>query len=394
MAVNNCEGGANVSELNGREAAREIVEVDPTLVAPVAVEIAVGNGPISGIAISRDGRRLLVTNFRADSVSVVDTDTFRVVETIDGVDEPFAIAVGGQDKAYLSTASASYDSIQVVDMSTNSVVATHPLALSVSDLAVDSAGRHVYASRNAAGVADIAVLDTATGRIQAIDVADAAAPGTTTECVRVRPDGTRAYVGINGPAGGRLVVIGTKAQSGDAGSRAGWRKKRSTGQQTASRVIGTVEIGLPVRDVALSPNGALAYVASCAPEVGVVVDVIDTRTNKITNTRKVGEIGLLTGMTLSTDGDRAYLVSDVGVTVLCTLTHDVIARIGAGAQPSCVVESPDGTRLYIADYSGAVSVAPIASATTLAIESTAADSELSTTAWMLPDLVPQEPVLT
>ncbi len=392
MAVNNCEGGANVSELNGREAAREIVEVDPTPVAPVAVEIAVGNGPIGGIAISRDGRRLMVTNYGADCVSVVDTDTFRVVETIDGVDEPFAIAVGGQGKAYVSTASASYDSIQVVDMSTNAVVATHPLALSVSDLAVDSAGSQVFASRNAAGVADIAVLDPATGRIQAIDVADAAAPGTATECVRVHPDGTRAYVGINGPAGGRLVVIGTKAQSDEAGSRAGWRNKRSTGQQTALRVVGTVEIGLPVRDVALSPTGALAYVASCAPEVGVVVDVIDTRTNKITNTRKVGEIGILTGMTLSADGDRAYLVSDVGVTVLCTLTHDVIATIGAGTQPSCVVESPDGTRLYIADYSGAVSVAPIASATTLAIESTAGDGELSTTAWMLPDLVPQEPV--
>lgn len=392
MAVNNSESGANVSELNGREAAREIVEVDAT---PVAVEIAVHNGPISGIAISRDGRRLMVTNFRANSVSVIDTDSFRVVETIDGVDEPFAIAVDGSGvQAYVSTASASYDSIQVVDMSTNAVVATHPLALSVSDLAVDSAGRHVYASRNAAGVADVAVLDTATGQVRAINVADAAAaPGTATECVRVSPDGTRAYVGINGPAGGRLVVIGTKARSGEAGSRASWRNKHSTGQQAALRVLGTVEIGLPVRDVALSRGGALAYVASCAPEVGVVVDVIDTRTNKITNTRKVGEIGgILTGMTLSADGDRAYLVSDDRVTVLCTLTHDVVAIIGAGTQPSCVVESPDGTRLYIADYSGAVSVAPIASATTLAIASTSADSELSTTGWMLPDLMPQEPV--
>ncbi|GBG39370.1 YncE family protein [Mycobacterium montefiorense] len=379
-----------MNELNGRQAASEIVEVDPT---PVAVEIAVGNGPISGIAISRDGRRLMVTNFRAGSVSVIDTECFRVVDSIDGVDEPFAIAVDGSGlQAYVSTASASYDSIQVIDMSTNAVVATHPLALSVSDLAVDAAGRHVYASRNAAGVVDLAVLDTTTGRVQAISVADAAA-GTATECVRVRPDGTRAYVGINGPAGGRLVVIGTKAQSGAAGGHTGWRKKHGTDRQTALQVIDTVEIGLPVRDVALSRGGALAYVASCAPEIGVVVDVIDTRTNKITNTRKVGEIGgILTGMTLSADGDRAYLVSDDRVTVLCTLTHDVIATIGAGTQPSCVVESPDGTRLYIADYSGAVSVAPIASATTLAIESAVPNSELSATGWMLPDLMPQEPV--
>jgi YVTN family beta-propeller protein len=385
-----------MSDAEGREAAREIVEIDATPRAPVAVEIAVDSGPIGGIAISRDGSRLTVTNYGANSVSVIDTDSFRVVETVDGVDEPFAIAMGGSGtgRAYVSSVSTAYDSIQVLDMSTNAVVATHPLALSVSDLAVDSAGRQVYVSRNASGVADVAVLDTATGRVRAIDVADAArAPGATTECVRVSPDGTRAYVGINGPAGGRLVVIGTKAQSEKAGVHPSRRKKRSTGQRTGLRVIDTVEIGLPVRDVALSPSGALAYVASFAPEVGVVVDVVDTRTNKITNTRKVGEIGgILTGMTLSADGDRAYLVSDDNVTVLCTLTHDIIATIGAGTQPSCVVESPDGTRLYIADYSGAVSVTPIASATPLAIESAVPDSELSTS-WLLPDLVPHEPAL-
>ncbi|WAJ44173.1 YncE family protein [Mycobacterium sp. Aquia_216] len=382
-----------MSELNGREAAREIVEVDATPIAPVAVEIAVGNGPISGIAISRDGSRLLATNYGADSVSVIDTDTFRVVETIEGVDEPFAIAISG-GRAYVSTVSAAYDSIQVIDTDTHGVVATHPVALSVSDLAVDSAGRHVYASRNAAGIADVAVLDTVTGRVQAIDVGAAAAPGTATECVRVSTDGSRVYVGVNGPAGGRVVVIGTKAPADVAGGRASWRKKRTAVQQTAMRVIDTVEIGLPIRDVALSHNGAIAYVASCAPEVGVVVDLIDTRTNKITHTRKVGEIGgVLTGMTLSADGDRVYLVSDDSVTVLCTLTHDVIATLGAGMQPSCVVESPDGTRLYVGGYSGAVSVTPIASASPLAIEAAAADSELSTAGWLLADLVPHEPVL-
>ena len=97
-------------------------------------------------------------------------------------------------------------------------------------------------------------------------------------------------------------------------------------------------------------------------------------------------------MTLSADGDRVYLVSDDNVTVLCTLTHDVIATLGAGMQPSCVVESPDGTRLYVGGYSGAVSVTAIASASPLAIEA-AADSELSTARWLLPDLVAHEPVL-
>ena len=72
--------------------------------------------------------------------------------------------------------------------------------------------------------------------------------------------------------------------------------------------------------------------ASCAPDFGAVVDVVDTRTNKITSTRKIGEIGgILTGLTLSGDGDRAYLVSDDGVTVLCTLTHDVIGTVAVAS---------------------------------------------------------------
>ncbi|ORW74002.1 hypothetical protein AWC25_16905 [Mycobacterium sherrisii] len=343
---------------------------------PVAVGIAVHHGPISDMALRPDGRRLLVTNYADDSVSIVDTDTFRVLDTVEGVSEPAAIAVDGArpGRAYVSgveTTSAAYDSIRVIDTGTGAVIATHPLTMSVSDLAADAAGRHVYVTRNGVPAADVAVLDTATGQLQTVDVAGRA-PGTTTECVRVSPDGTRAYVATNGPAGGRLVVIGS--------TRAGLR------------VIDTVEVGLPVRDVALSPSGALAYVTSSAPAVGVVIDVVDTRTNTISCTRKIGETGgFLTRMALSADGDRAYLVSDDNVTVLCTLSYDILATLGAGTQPSCAVESPDGTRLYIADYSGVVTVTPLTPKAPLALAGATSDTDVLSAAWLVPDLVSPEP---
>lgn len=367
-----------MSEPNGRQAARDrgTTEGMTKDMTPVAVGIAVHHGPISGMALRPDGRRLLVTNYADDSVSVVDTDTFRVVDTVEGVAEPFAIAVGGAcGRAYVSgvaMTSAAYDSIQVIDTDTGMVVQTHPLTMSVSDLAADAAGRYVYASRNDARAADVAVLDTATGHVRTVDVAGRT-PGTTTECVCVSPDGSRAYVATNGPAGGRLVVV--------ASTPAGLR------------VTDTVEIGLPVRDVALSPSGALAYVASCAPAVGVVIDVVDTRTNTISSTRKIGETGgFLTRMTLSADGDRAYLVSDDNVAVLCTLSYDILATLGAGTQPSCAVESPDGTRLYIADYSGVVTVTPVPAKAPLALAGAASDSEPWRAALLVPDLVAHQPV--
>ncbi|MGA7054135.1 MAG: YncE family protein, partial [Mycobacterium sp.] len=159
------------------------------------------NGPISSIAASPDGARLMVTNYGRDSVSVIDTATCRVVETIAGVNEPFAIAMGSEnaDRAYVGTVSAAYDAIEVIDTSTNTVIATHPLALSVSDLVVGPDGTRVYTSRNGARGADIAVLDTTTDRIEVIELAELSglviAPGTTTECVRVSSDGGRLYVG-------------------------------------------------------------------------------------------------------------------------------------------------------------------------------------------------------
>ncbi|WP_269473868.1 YncE family protein [Mycobacterium heidelbergense] len=333
---------------------------------PIAARIAVRNGPISGIVASPDGTRLMVANYGRDSVSVIDTGTRRVVRTVAGLNEPFAIAMGRHDtrRAYVSTVSPAYDSIGVIDVPSNAVIATHPVALSVSDLAVSPDGQRVYASRNGAGGPDVAVLDTRTGRVEAI-----ALPGTTTQCVRVSPDGDRVYVATNGPAGGRLVVIG-----GDT-----------------RRVIGAVEIDLPIRDVALGPNDTIAYVASCAPERGAVVDVVDTRTAAITGTRTIAEADAPTGLTLSGDGDRAYLVGGDGITVLCTLTHDVVGTLAVASRPSCVTESPDGEYLYVADHSGTVTVARVASIVAPGAE-TAVDERDAATEWVVPELLCSEPV--
>ncbi|BAX94088.1 YncE family protein [Mycobacterium shigaense] len=381
-----------MSDSRGREAARATLDAAP--IGRVFVEIAVGDGPISGLATSSDGTRLIVSNYGTGSVSIIDTDHCRVVETIDGLDEPFALAMGGPgaDRAYVSTVSPAYDAIAVIDTSTNTVVARHPLALSVSDLAVAPRGERVYASRNGTRIADVAVLDTATGRIETVDLG-VRGPGITADCVGASPDGDRAYVGVNGPSGGRLVMI-EAAQPDEAARPQPSTRSGARDGRTGLRVVGSVEIGLPVRGVALSPTGALVYVASCDPELGVVVDAVDTRTRKIASTCKLGELsGILTGFTLSADGDRAYLVSDDRVTVLCTLTEDVLGTLRVPAQPSCAAESPDGTRLYVADYAGAVTVTPVDWSDRCDVEDDVPCGDVPT-AWAVPEFMAYEPALT
>ncbi|OCB48198.1 hypothetical protein A5677_03625 [Mycobacterium malmoense] len=352
-----------MSGVNDRKASQDdrderVFRLDGTSV----VRIPVGNGPISDIGISPDGSRLVVANHGRDAVSIIDTDARRVVQGVTGLGEPFAVALSGGDAplAFVSTATMSYDSVDVVDPATGAHVATHPLAHSVSDLAVSGDGRLVYASRNGAHGADVTVLDVTTDDFAVIDLATE--PGTTVDCVRVSADGRHLYAATNGPSGAQLIELDPRS----------------------SRIVGAYDLGLPIRDVALSDDGDTAYVASCGPVVGAVLDVVDTRTRKITGTRKLSEVaGPLTRLTLSRDGRRAYLVSDDRVAVVCTRSHDVVGDITVAEQPSCVVESPDGRYLYIAGYSGVVTVAPITPG--------GGSAEASTT--RLPALAQREPVL-
>jgi YVTN family beta-propeller protein len=324
-------------------------------------QIVVNNGATGGMAASPDGSRLVVTNYGDDGVSIIDTGTYAVIETVPGISEPFAIAIGNTapNCAYVSTASPSYDAITAVDLSTNTVVATHPVARSVSDVAVSPDGKHVYASRTGSTGADVAVLGTVTGRIDVIDIA--VAPGTTTECLRISPNGQRLYVATQARSGGEVVEIDTAAR----------------------RVINTIDIGSPIRDIAVSPDGGTAYVVSCDPDFGGVIDVIDTRARMVTGSLKIGEGGgFLTQLALSGDGERAYLVGDEGVMVLCPLTFSILATITVGAQPSFVIESPDGNRLYVADYSGAVTVISNVSSTASSAARAAGDAIIAS-----PDLL-------
>ena len=363
---------------------------------PIVVEISVHQGPIAGIVVSPDGSRLMVTNYGGDSVSIIDTDSCRVVETVSGVQEPFAIAVTGPEasvpnRVYVSSVSRAYDSIEVIDVSTNTVVATHPLALSVSDLVASADGRvrvrqpkwHRQCRRRRPGHHHGPGRGDRHRGTRHHHPVRAHQPGRGPPVRRHQRAGRRKARRARCTV--RRPFIGTRALAPE--------KAHPFSRNTGLTVTGVVEIGLAVRDVAVSPDGDVAYVASCCPEVGAVVDVVDTRTNKITSTRKLGEIsGNLTGCTLSRDGDRAYLVSDDGITVLCTLTQDVIGTVAVTEQPSCVVESPDGKRLYVADYSGAVIVAAVAPTAPLAIEGAAPRSHASAE-WVMPELLHYEPAL-
>ena len=332
-------------------------------------EIDAGRGAVSGMAISPDGDVLMTTHYGDSSVSLIDTVNGAVALTVVEVEESFAVAMSG-NRAYVSSVSAEHDSVLTFDTESDEIVAEYPLAFNVTDLAVSPNGRHLYAGRTDVEGADVAILDTKTGKEDSVHIAGAA--GTTTGSVRVSPEGRRLYIAANGPSTAQIVMV-------DA---------------VQKRVLNAVEIASPIRDIALSPDGATAYVGSAGPDFGTVLDIIDTRTSTITTTHKIGDVaGLLAQLTVSRDGERAYLVGDQSVTVLSTATQDVIGSIAVDGDPSCAIESPDGKRLYIADYAGTVTVLAIAVAAAPAEVRTADDELTAPRPWAVPDLLLLEPTL-
>jgi DNA-binding beta-propeller fold protein YncE len=332
-------------------------------------EIDTARGAVSGMAVSPDGATLMLTHYGDDSVSLVDTANGAVALTVVDVDESFAVAMSA-GRAYVSSVSEDHDVVLAFDTKADEIVAEYPLEFNVTDLAVSPNGRHLYAGRTDVDGADVAILDTKTGKQDSVRIADAA--GTATGCVRVSPEGRRLFVAANGSSTAQLVLV-------DA---------------VHKRVLNAIDIGSPIRDIALSPDGATAYVGSAGPDFGTVLDIVDTRTFTATATHKIGDVaGLLAQLTVSRDGERAYLLGDQSVTVLSTATQDVLGSIAVDGDPSLVIESPDGKRLYIAGYAGTVTVFDIAVAAAPAEQPTAEDELTAPRPWAVPDLLLLEPTL-
>lgn len=106
-------------------------------------------------------------------------------------------------------------------------------------------------------------------------------------------------------------------------------------------VVATIPVTSPM-DLALSPNGKVAYVSS-----GSGLAVINTATKKVTTTIPVTNP---IGVAVNPIGTFVYVVSSSAGNVLAisTLTNSVVATIPVGTDiPIGVVISPDGSTAYV-----------------------------------------------
>jgi YVTN family beta-propeller protein len=88
----------------------------------VTTTIPVNNGPME-VATTPDGRQAYVTNFDANTLSIIDTASLTVTATVPVGELPYGVTIS-QDgrRAYISNHDS--DTVSVIDTGNNTVIAT------------------------------------------------------------------------------------------------------------------------------------------------------------------------------------------------------------------------------------------------------------------------------
>lgn len=201
---------------------------------------------------------------------------------------------------------ASPGAIALISTETNFRRGTVVLPFEASDLAIPE--DRLLLITTSPGTGSVLFLDTFFVPFEDIPVGGAPSQLVTSA------DGSRIYV--SNPVTGRIDVIDTDARA----------------------VVGSIDVGEGVTDLALSPNGV--GLAAVIPATGEVVNV-DLRTARVVSRGKVGVEPI--GITYSSD-DRVVYVADRGGNAL--LAVDLLHKLP---------DAPTKVRVDVADTSARIS---------------------------------------
>jgi YVTN family beta-propeller protein len=263
-----------------------VVTVVDTAVDAVTAEIRIDAGPPQFIAFSPDGRRAFVSLWDAEggaiaAVSVLDTTSNTVIETIPVETRPFLAAVSPDGK-WIYVPNHDTDSVSVIDAATYDVVTTIQVAPNPHWVAFTRDGSKAYTANHDSNV--VSAIDTATNTV------------TTTIPVPTSPHSIAVH-----PTRPILIVATYDADSA------------SVIDTDTDTVVATVPVGAFPQHAAWSADGRFAYITN---NEGNSISVIDASTFAVTATIPTGNSP--TSFAVLSDGSRGYVsnLRDGTLTVL------------------------------------------------------------------------------
>jgi YVTN family beta-propeller protein len=223
-----------------------------------------------GLAVTADGKRLVVANYENDSISLVDVAGRQVLAELDlrpgnglpGGEFPVWVAIQGSSTAFVS--SARDREIVVVNISTNSpmIAGRIPVKGQPTRIALNPKQTRLYVAESSSD--SVAVINTKT--LQIVEEIGTTAPdsvfpnhrgfkGSSPNSVAVSPDGEYLYV-TNG--GANSVAVIQLAQDGNTGHHFGAR----------SELKGLIPTGWYPNSVSVSADGLMLYVVNGKSNAG------------------------------------------------------------------------------------------------------------------------------
>lgn len=282
--------------------------------------------------------RVLVTNERGGTLSVIDGGSRKVVATVPLGKRPRGlksspdgkllyvalsgspIAGPGVDESKLPPPDKGADGIGIVDLSTLKLVKVLRGVSDPEQLAVSRDGKRLFVASEDTGQG--IVLDAGDGHVIA-----KLAVGGEPEGVTLSPDGRHVYMSSEQEHHVAVIDVAT------------------------SKVVARLEVGQRPRFTEFSDDGALAFVSG---ENDGTITIIDARALKVLRTIKLeGALTRPVGMVVSHDGRRLYTVTGRGRNLLDIdiATGKVLRTVEVGQRPWGVALSPSGDVLYTANGS-------------------------------------------
>jgi YVTN family beta-propeller protein len=335
------------------------------------------------LAVTHDGRRLLVAAEASNSLIILDLERGAVIAEVAVGRQPHSVLLApGDRRAYVSNRGS--DDVSVVDVPARRVVATIRVGDEPHEMATDATGTMLYVAN--AGTYDVSVVDVAAGR-ELKRLAASRGPWG----VARSPDGRHVYVTNNLPRLGAFRAPSVSEVTVIA-----------TNRSTVERRISVPDANL-VQGIAFAPSGEFALVTlirtkNLVPMTRTVQGwVITNGIGVLWEDGRVDQVLLdefndffadPTDLVFSRDGQYAFVtgggVQEVAVIDVARLrrlletaspeerrevlpnhlgrsAEFVVKRIAVGQSPRGMAVSPDGRYVYVADgLDDAISVIDVA----------------------------------
>jgi PQQ-dependent catabolism-associated beta-propeller protein len=273
------------------------------------------------------GPRAFVTNERDGTITVIDTQSDRVVSTIKVGGRLRGIRLDADKKtiwvaiSYPSNQPQGENAIAKIDQG-GTILAKYAAGSDPENFALNGDDSRLYIANEDAGLASI--TDVKTNR-----VIDSMSVGLEPEGAAISPNGRWVY--ITSESSSTVTVIDTQT----------------------NQAVKSFLVGARPREAVFTSDGSRAYVSA---ENGGTLSVIDTSDHHVTKTIEFPKSDATTlikpkGIAISPDGKRVYVATGRGnsVAVVDGESLTFMQYIPVGQRPWGVALTADGRKLYVAN---------------------------------------------